>query len=131
MMAGIMPLEWDGCNPRYEPESYDELRDASPVYNDLLNQADREFIDQAAEMCGPRLMNLTRLWNIAGSPEGKCPAEWLRSHPAVLPDEEIADHGADGIGASWELAVHYASSLDGRISPRLVLTHPYGHTPQN
>jgi hypothetical protein len=130
-MMEIMPLEPDGLDSGFEPQGDGGLRAASPVYNDLVNQATMEFLDQFAEIHGPRLMNLTRLWNVAGSPEGKSPAEWLQSHPAALPGEEVADHGAGGMGTSWDLAVHYASTLDDRIVPRLILTNQYGPTPQN
>jgi hypothetical protein len=125
----IMPLEPDGLDWGFEPRGDGGLRASSPVYNDLVNQSTAEFLDQFAETHGPRLMNLTRLWNVAGKPAGKSPSEWLSLSPFSQRDE-VADHGDEGWGAAWDVAVWYASFLDARVVPHRVLSGAEANPPR-
>jgi hypothetical protein len=111
LIVGIEMSQWKIDWPNFWNGYAKELCMLSHVFRDLMRQ------DATCEpfICpGPRpeqLYNLTRLWQVAGEPADKLPAQWVFDLKYGI----ALDRGEAGVWADWESACWYCQSLDERI----------------
>jgi hypothetical protein len=93
------------CEPFfYTPPKQEGLKPPNPLFGET---EPHPYPEPRPE----QLYNLTRLWQVAGEPADKLPAQW-----DFGPEHNVTlDRGEAGVWADWESACWYCQSLDERI----------------